>query len=134
MNGCRVNGQNLLASDQCHRMAYIIEDLFARELPTQVVLSPYLHERRIYLDAPRKNKNYFLTNLKMRRGDRNFMNDMIIASSGIEIKDADKTQRILDDSALDDEITFLIRMNISESKYYVYYSNGQLAKRVDFSS
>jgi hypothetical protein len=34
MKGCRVNGQNLLASDQCHRMCYIVEDLFARELPT----------------------------------------------------------------------------------------------------
>lgn len=40
--------------------------------------------------------------------------------------------RVTDEEALNDDITFLIRINLTESKCHVYYQNGILAKRYSF--
>lgn len=111
-------------------MCYIVEDLFTKELPTLLMCTPYLHERRIYLDRPKNDKSFFLTNIKMKRSLRNSTNDSIAAQ--IPNFKIDRSTRCNEEAVLDDDITFIIRMNLTDSKYYVYYTNGILAKRVNF--
>jgi hypothetical protein len=111
-------------------MCYIVEDLFTRELPTLLMCTPYLHERRIYLDRPKKNKSFFLTNIKMKRKIRNTNNDNIVAQ--IPNFKVDRKHRVTEEEVLNDDITYIIRMNLTDSKYYVYYTNGILAKRYNF--
>jgi hypothetical protein len=61
--GERVRTDTPLNSYQSHRLAYIITDK-NREKPLRVLVVPYLHERRIYLNRLKPSAEYFYTTIE----------------------------------------------------------------------
>ena len=59
----RVRSDSPLNSYQGHRLAYIIIDK-AMKNPTRVLVVPYLHERRIYLNRLKPGIEYFYTTVE----------------------------------------------------------------------
>lgn len=63
--GCRISSACLLNSTDSHRFAFLSEDTMNQELPSKVRITPYLHERRVYLRNRLDNKRYFNTAMEM---------------------------------------------------------------------
>lgn len=60
-NNLQMNSISPLDSMRSHRMAYIKNDkLFSRE-PIQIIIVPYLHERRVYLNREDPEVGSFYT-------------------------------------------------------------------------
>ena len=59
----RVRTDTPLNSYQSHRLAYIIIDK-NRKKPLRVLVVPYLHERRIYLNRLKPSTEYFYTTIE----------------------------------------------------------------------
>lgn len=61
--GYTINSSNILFSHYNDRICWLIEDYEKMSRPTIIRMTPYLHDRRIYLDIPRKlkDKNVFVT-------------------------------------------------------------------------
>lgn len=58
----RVKTKSPLNSIQSHRFAYVI--LNSKDMvPKRVMLMPYLHERKIFLNRIKKNTEYFYTSI-----------------------------------------------------------------------
>lgn len=58
----KVKTKSPLNSIQSHRFAYVIlnsKDLY----PKRVMMMPYLHERKIFLNRIKKNTQYFYTSI-----------------------------------------------------------------------
>lgn len=144
--GCRISSSSLLNSLDSHRFAFLSEDTLNQELPLLVRITPYLHERRVYLRKRQPNKRYFLTSMDVPYKDRKRYNDKLYEQitkepitkpmspdseqrhgqvSSISIKRAEKVNNV-------EDITCIIRMNITDSWYHVFAQNGQLLKRVNF--
>jgi hypothetical protein len=82
-------------------------------VPKRVMIMPYLHERKIFLNRIKKNTQYFYTSIQHE----------------VEIPAPD-------DSKVPPVKKYhydFIAVNITESKYYVYSEKGILEHRVDFS-
>ena len=65
--GHSINSSHLLFSNANNRMCFIIEDFHNIENPTILRITPFLHDRRIFLDIPReiKDRNFFLTSMEV---------------------------------------------------------------------
>lgn len=50
-------------SMKSHRFAYVISDTM-RQKPMRILILPYLHERRIYLNRKKMNTDYFYTSIE----------------------------------------------------------------------
>lgn len=59
----RVRNDTPLNSYQSHRLAYIITDK-SKEKSLRVLVVPYLHERRIYLNRLKPSTEYFYTTIE----------------------------------------------------------------------
>jgi hypothetical protein len=59
----RVRTDTPLNSYQSHRLAYIIVDK-ERKYATRVLVVPYLHENRIYLNRMKPSTEYFYTTIE----------------------------------------------------------------------
>jgi hypothetical protein len=68
--GCRISTANLLKDMDSHRFCFLSEDTSNQLLPSVVRITPFLHERRIYLRNHSANKRYFITAMDMPIKDR----------------------------------------------------------------
>jgi len=86
-----------------HKFGYIIQD--ARLRPMQLIILPYLHERKIFLNRIKFNTNYFYTSIQRK------------------------------EQALEQEEiqSSMIAINLTESKLYVYSDKGLLKKRIKYT-
>ena len=75
--GCRISSSNLINSLDAHRFCFISEDTINQNLPSMVRVTPYLHERRIYLRNRQPNKQYFMTSMDILNKARRIYNDTI---------------------------------------------------------
>jgi hypothetical protein len=75
--GCRISSSNLINSLDAHRFCFISEDTINQNLPSMVHVTPYLHERRIYLRNRQPNKQYFMTSMDILNKARRIYNDTI---------------------------------------------------------
>ena len=94
-----------LDSMQAHRFGYIMlnnEFLSCKRL----LIVPYLHERRVYLNRMKKNTNYFYSSVQ-----RNISNDI---ESPVWV-------------------SYIFAFNLNESKFYVYSEKGLLLNRIEYS-
>lgn len=89
--GCRISSASLLNSLEAHRFAFLSEDTQNQLLPSLVRITPYLHERRVYLRQKAPNKRYFLTSLDIKTEDRQRYNqhlyEQIVGKSKLENED-----------------------------------------------
>jgi len=58
----KVKADTPLDSIKAHRFGYIISDKFCQE-PKRLMIIPYLHERRVYLNKMKQNTEYFYTSI-----------------------------------------------------------------------
>lgn len=70
-DGYTVNSANLLFSHHNNRICWIIEDQDGMSNPTTLRFTPYLHDRKIYMDIPRdqEDQNIFVTSLEVDIGE-----------------------------------------------------------------
>ena len=77
----RVRTDTPLNSYQSHRLAYIIVDK-ERKNPTRVLVVPYLHENRIYLNRMKPSTEYFYTTIETSyQAEKNYHNAVALALS-----------------------------------------------------
>lgn len=104
--GERIRSLTPIDSYKDHKMAYVIQDMVNFGIST-VMLVPYLHDRKIYLNKPKMNTQYFYTSLETPLKDHtgNFSKETL---------------------------TSIACMNITEAKLYMYNQSGLLYNRVCF--
>lgn len=109
-------------------------------------VTPYLHERRVYIRQREPNKRYFLTSMDVRRTDREAYNAHLyehIVQDGRGLNDTQVVPAIREDGVVlqpakrarrkqVDSFQVIMRMNITDSQYHVYAQNGMLLKRINF--
>ena len=105
-----------LDSIKAHRFGYIIKDQ-QFEHYSKVLITPYLHERKIFLNRIKKNTKYFYTSIESQESDEAKYNiDMIrLYSANPHVSD-----NLVRGMRSKQTNTSIIAMNITESKYYVY--------------
>ena len=99
-----------LDSLQTHKFAYIILNKSLK--PKRLIMLPYLHERKIFLNRMKQNTKYFYTSKQT----------ILHECSGMQ--ENDTIQKV---------ISYIFAFNLTESKYYVYSEKGMLLNRYDFS-
>lgn len=93
-----------MESIQNHRLAYVILNKKVL-MPKKLMITPYLHERRIYLNRMKQNTFYFYTS----------------------------KQQIIENEESKTVISYIFSFNVNENKFYVYSEKGLLLNRIDFS-
>ena len=95
--------------------------------PKQLIILPYLHERRIYLNRTKKNTHYFYTTFDKKIGQNPSEKDQSYDSSSSH--SSSNTSEI-DDSP--ENLKVIVCMNLTEHKLYAYKGNGVLIKRQNY--
>lgn len=54
-----VNTNCIIFSQRGHRIGFLLQDLETQNDPTILIVTPYLHERRVYLTPKQFGKDYF---------------------------------------------------------------------------
>lgn len=110
-----------------------------KEKPGILIVTPFLHERRIYFGNYDDNPQNFMTAIKLSLKDRKDFNENLKKKIGI-----DKHNHHLRNHACSleawspsqvanyQDVTCLARLDLNSDKLYVYAVNGQLLKRVDY--
>lgn len=132
--GCRISSSSLLNNVESHRFAFLSEDTRNQALPSVVRISPYLHERRIFLRSRQRNKRYFITAMDLSVQEREQYNQNLYNSivgqpdeknsddssdvsdyeeKGVQIRRHKRRSKI-------NKLSVIMRMNITESKFHVY--------------
>jgi hypothetical protein len=105
--GERVRANTPLDSMRSHRFGYIISN---KEIYStlKIILMPYLHENKIYLNREKINTNYFYTSMETELNP-------------LQSEDNDSCS-----------ITSIICVNITEAKFFVFSQSGLLIKNYNF--
>lgn len=138
-----INSYMINVSPRSHRLGFLMQDLKGKNDPQIFVVTPYLHERRIYIARAALGNQYFYTTVETATQALKQYNETILrkslkakvqsiltspgAASSLETKIEDDQEN----TALE-KFTCLLRINLTESKYYVYAQNGILLRRVVF--
>lgn len=93
-----------ILSIQNHRQVYLTRNPDSHK-PFKLIILPYLHERKIYLNPMKPRNNYFYTALE----------DLKV-------------------TATDSATTLMIAMDLTASKYFLYSEGGLLQHRVNFEA
>lgn len=97
----KVRSNTPLDSIQSHRFAYIIQDKEKIECMRLMVV-PYLHERKVYLNEIKANTDYFYTSIETQISDEEHYNCQLFEQyQKLGITDADDQQRDLKSDATD---------------------------------
>jgi hypothetical protein len=101
----KVRSNTPMDSIKSHRFAYIIQNQ-VDFTPKKLMILPYLHERKIYLNRIKMNTDYFYTSIKscLNHEGHDCTNNSIIC----------------------------MKKNEREYKYYVYSHRGVLKNRINF--
>ena len=107
--------------------------------PKIIRILPYLHARQLFLNAVKKNTNYFFTAIETQVDTEKFYNKMLKD----RYQHPDGKQITQDSSDEEDETTpdensiksfsAIVCMSITESEYDVYLQNGILINHVNFN-
>ena len=84
-------------------MTYVVINHVGK--PKELILVPYLHDRKIYLNRKKQNTEYFYTSKQV----------------GYDPEDVCEKN------------SFIFAFNLNESKFYTYNEQGLLLKRIEFS-
>ena len=95
-----------ILNQENHRIIYFTRN-FREQRPKRIIVLPYLHERRVYLNQIEANEKYFYTVVQECVGD--------------------------EDSGNATERTLIMAINFTKRDYQVYTERGILINRVDFS-
>jgi hypothetical protein len=103
------------------------------------MILPYLHERRVYLNRKKDNTNYFYTSIDTSRSLEAKFNEHIKlmvrenqTKNNFEFQEFLKNINLEQDVIEKDGSMSIICMNLTETKYYVYDTNGILKNRVNY--
>ena len=115
---------------QKHKLAYIVADPKGKTCK-EIWIMPFLHDRKIYLQRIKQNTDYFFNTIKTKFCDISKYNREIdeIAKKN----DPNLVSIRFDSSESNKEVTLIMCINKTESKFYVYKPNGILIRRVEFS-
>lgn len=133
----RVRADSPLNSYQGHRLAYIIIDK-AMKNPTRVLVVPYLHERRIYLNRLKPGIEYFYTTIQTSYdAERNYYKAVKQALENGKKANTVDFDKILNKSTVggikgSESFTTIVGMNYTTYKLYMYTQAGILINRVAF--
>ena len=112
---------NMPLSDHLnHRLAYVKSDLDRYSLK-KILILPYLHERKIYLNHQKKDCDYFNTTMRL---DSAASKSMKSSKYGSSIR----SSRLIRDAEVD-----FISINLTDNKYHYFNIKGILQHRVDFT-
>jgi hypothetical protein len=128
-----VRGGTPLDSISSHKFAYIIQDKDAL-LPKVLMLTPYLHERRVYLNKP-KSSDLFYTSLETPMTALTAYNRRFGKAFGAGRRSMTSLLRQkgqLTDHELGPGFTSIICVDMDNFCYEVYQQNGLLINKVDF--
>ena len=126
-----------LKSMQSHRFAYIITDDNQKEC-NQIMLMPFLHERRIYLNKQQVNTEYFYTAVETPRELIDAYNRNVVLpisqreETNIKVKSQiDRTPKKYDElkeyrKSKAPTMTSIICFDLLRSSFDVYSQSGQL--------
>lgn len=121
-----------------HRFIYVTRDK-QMKLAQKIMILPYLHERRIYLNRIMDNTSYFYTSIDTPWEFEKRYNQMVrqavgknITKNSLEFELALQGMKKKQDDNVEKSAASIICMNITQSKYYVYDTNGILQNRVNF--
>lgn len=73
----KVRSNTPLDSIQAHRFAYLTCDM-SKNTTRYLMLLPYLHDRKIYLNRVKNNTDYFYTSLETRPEDEQIYHDKLV--------------------------------------------------------
>ena len=109
MVNCPIDSQSF------HKLCYIVQD------PTnfttcRMMILPYLHEKKIFLNRDKPNSQYFYTSFYQE------LPSYFKTELGVEAYNLINNQKTI------------VAMNLTESKFYTYSKRGILRNRFDFSS
>ena len=104
-----------IISLQSHRQVYLLSNQRHKK-PFKIMMLPYLHERKIYLNSMKPDKQYFYTAIKERPGN-------------IFGEDAKMNNTLMSGPL----VNYMVSIDISSNKYFVYSEGGLLFNRVDYS-
>jgi len=142
----RVLANTPLDSIKSHRFGYLTVD-DKNDNPRRLMIIPYLHDHKIYLNRLKINTDYFYTTLETDPEEEdeynkeindkmnNYLTNALLKRKGSTAARNFKSS-LGSSSAIKknqaDTVTSIIAMNETEHKYYVYTQNGLLINRVDF--
>ena len=92
---------------------------------------PFLHDRKIYLQRIKQNTDYFFNTIKTKYCDISKYNQVIDELA--KKNDPNLVSIRFDKTDSDKDVTLIMCVNKTESKFYVYKPNGILIRRVEFS-
>ena len=106
-----------LTSLELHKMAYFTRNKRFYK-PNRLIILPYLHERKIYLNKMKQTSQYFYTTLKMKLDDPEMFND-----GYDEIMESLGHEPVEDSHQADHEI---ICIDITAQKFFIYDEGGRM--------
>ena len=132
-----VKASTPLDSYRSHRFGYVITS--KEYLPKKVMITPYLHDKRIYLNRLKINTDYFYTSIessiengagsceisKKQLKNNKFSKQSMKVGQGEIQNDLDPTEVAIEEKShghdhSNDFITSIICINMTEHKYYIY--------------
>ena len=133
-----------------HKFGYLIID-DSHEAATEVMVLPYLHDRKIYLSKNQTYSNYFFTSIRVnsrdfdeyhsqiKKGLQTDFSKAVIKRQTTEklvINKVKQSVKTLMQSAKENinEFNQIISINLTDQKYHVFQQNGIMLNRVDFKS
>ena len=106
----------------------------------EVMVVPYLHEKKVYLNEIKANTDYFYTSIETNVTDEEHYNTQLFEQyQRLGVTDAEDQERDLKSDAYDSQMptlksfTAVICLNLSENIFDVYSQNGLLLHQLDYS-
>ena len=135
----KVRSNTPLDSIQSHRFAYIIQDKNKTEC-MRVMVVPYLHERKVFLNEIKANTDYFYTTIETNVTDEEHYNSQLfdiykeLCVTYIDDHECDlKSDATNSEGPVLNSYSAIICLNLSESIFEVYSQNGLLLKQLDYT-
>ena len=113
-----------LDSFKSHRFGYIISNEKDLE-PAQVIITPYLHENRIYLNRIKPNTKYFYTSIESSLDSSSDHHHYTEGNYSSKQRDDHENRK-------KKKFTSIICVNLTEFKFYCYNQSGKLINRFNF--
>lgn len=111
-----------LRSQKYHRLGYLVLDRKCAHNKS-ILIVPYLHERRVYLNRTKLNNSYFYTVMELRASDESF-HKISLVKKHMKVPHIDDS--VAEDSVSRDTKTRIVCMNLTVQKFYCYSQSGLL--------
>lgn len=136
--GYSLSQKKMMNASTSHRLGFISQDT-NMSAPCLLTITPYLHERRVYLGNSDDNPQNFITAIRIQDVDRQEFNENLIQRLGLteadyHVKNGKNSKKDWTEEQKKNynDINCLVRLDLNSEKMYVYSTNGMMLKRVNY--